>query len=296
MKSALRLEPDMKRAVILLAAALWFTGPAPRALAESTDTVPTLTDSKQEQFLKAGKIIKTRQASKGITGTTRVTMTDGKITHDAHVQCIDESKFEFKTDRGTELNFRDTYRFNIAAYRLARLLGIENLPVTIERKVQGKTCSVDWWVDDVTMDEAGRVKKKMEAPDAEAWNEQMYVVRVFDQLIYNVDRNLTNLLILKNWDIVMIDHSRSFRLAHTLPNAKNLTRCDRTLLRNLRALHQGDVAKALMPYCTKAEVEAVMARRDAIVRFFDDRIRQNGEGAVLYDVHRIKNLSAAAQR
>ena len=123
----------------------------------------------------------------------------------------------------------------------------------------------------------------------------MYVVRVFDQLIFNVDRNLTNLLILKNWDIVMIDHSRSFRLAHTLPNVKNLVRCDRTLLRNLRALDKADAAKALMPYCTKPEVEAVMARRDAIVKFFDDRIKQGGETAVLYDLHRIKNLSAAAQ-
>jgi hypothetical protein len=285
----------MKRnAVLLFAAATWLIVPAPHTLAESTDTVPKLSDSEQEQFLKVAKIIQTKQASKGVTGTTRVTMTDGKITHDAHVQCIDESKHEFKTDRGTELNFRDTYKFNIAAYRLARLLGIENLPVTVERKVQGKSCSVDWWVDGVMMDEAKRKEKKMNAPDAEAWNNQMYVVRVFDQLIFNVDRNLTNLLILKNWDIVMIDHSRSFRLFHTLQNPKNLVKCDRTLLQNLRALNKDDVAKALIPYCTKTEVEAVMARRDVIVKFFDDRIKQNGEAAVLYDVHQVRNLSAAA--
>jgi hypothetical protein len=194
------------------------------------------------------------------------------------------------------LNFKDSYRFNIAAYRLARLLGIGNLPVTIERKYQGKTCAFDWWVDDVLTDEAGRLKQKMDAPDPEAWNNRMYVVRVFDQLIFNVDRNLTNLLILKNWDIVMIDHSRSFRTPHTLQNAKNLGKCDRTLLQNLRALNKDDAAKALMPYCTKTELEAVMARRDVIVKLFDERIGQSGESAVLYDLHSVRNLSAGVNQ
>jgi hypothetical protein len=55
-----------------------------------------------------------------------------------------------------------SYKFNIAGYRLARLIGIENTPVYIERKVGGKTCSVSWWVDDVMMDEADRKKKKMD--------------------------------------------------------------------------------------------------------------------------------------
>jgi hypothetical protein len=31
------------------------------------------------------------------------------------------------------MNFRDTYRYNIAAYRLARVIGLTNVPVSIER-------------------------------------------------------------------------------------------------------------------------------------------------------------------
>ncbi len=283
----------MKFAAALMMTTLVLTGPVPRARAQSA--APLLSDAEQEEFLKVGKITRTKQASKGVTGTTRVTMTDGKVTHDAHVQCIDEAKSTFTTDRGTELNFKDTYKFNIAAYRLSRMLGIQNLPVTIERKVSGKTCAVDWWVDDVMMDEATRKSKKMESPNVEAWNQQMYVVRVFDQLIYNVDRNLTNLLILKNWDIVMIDHSRSFRLATTLENSKNLAKCDRTLLANLRALDRNQVAKRLIPYCTKSEVDGLMARRDLIVKFFADEIQTKGESAVLYDLQRIKTTAGVVQ-
>jgi hypothetical protein len=251
-----------------------------------------LTDAEQEKFLRTAKIIKTTGARKGVTNSSRVTMTDGNITHDAHVQCIDEAKHEYKTDRGTELNFKDTYKFNIAGYRLARLVGIQNTPAYIERKVGGKSCSVSWWVDNFMMDEADRKKKKMEAPNPEAWNDQIYVLRVYDQLIQNVDSNLTNLLILNNWDIQMIDHTRSFRLSHKLENPKNLVKCERTLLANLRALKKDVVMKQLMPYCTKSEAEAVMARRDAIVQFFDEQIKQKGETAVLYDLPtKIKSMT-----
>jgi hypothetical protein len=259
------------------------------------DSAPKLGDLECEQFLRSAKIIKSKNASKGVTGTTRVTLSDGKLTHDAHVQCIDESKHQFTTDRGTELNFKDSYKFNIAAYRLSRLLGIRNLPVTVERKVGGKTCAVDWWVDEVMMDEATRKSKKMDAPNIEAWNDQMYVVRIFDQLIYNVDRNLTNMLILKNWDLVMIDHSRSFRLMHALENPKNLVKCDRTLLQNLRALDAETVQKQLVPYCTRTEIAGVMARRDVIVKYFEDQVKEKGEGAVLYDLGTIRSMTASAR-
>jgi hypothetical protein len=256
--------------------------------------VPSLNDQEKEEFLRTAKILRTRAVNKGVAGTQWASMTDGKLTHDGHVQFINEAKNEFKTDRGVELNFKDSYKFNIAAYRLGRMLGIENIPPYIERKVAGKSASISWRVDGVMMDEKARHAKKLEAPDPAKWNDQMYVVRVFDQLIYNVDRNLENLLILNNWDIVMIDHTRSFRLMKTLQNVKNLVKCDRTLLKNLRALDKDAVMKELQPWCTKPEMEAVMARRDLIVKFFDDQVKEKGEGAVLYDLP--KAASAAASQ
>jgi hypothetical protein len=43
-------------------------------------------------------------------------------------------------------------------------------------------------------------KKKRAPPDEDGFNHQMYIVRVFDQLIYNTDRNLQNLLITSGLD------------------------------------------------------------------------------------------------
>jgi hypothetical protein len=48
---------------------------------------------------------------------------------------------------GTELNFVDSYKFNIAAYQLAELLGLNDmLPVYVERKWHGDTGSLSWWL------------------------------------------------------------------------------------------------------------------------------------------------------
>lgn len=223
-----------------------------------------------EQFLLNAQVKRTKGTSKGIAGTVRATLSDGKITHDAHITTIDEEKSRFEGTRGVELNFRDTYRFDIGAWRLGRMLGLASMiPMSVDRHYQGKSAAFTWWVDNVLMDEETRIKKKMTPPDNDAWGREMYIVRVFDQLIYNVDRNLGNLLIDKNWHLWMIDHSRSFRLHHSLENVKNLVKCDRVLLDNLKALKEEDVMRELKGFVRPGEVQGVMARRDLIVQFFE---------------------------
>ena len=160
------------------------------------------------------------------------------------------------------------------------------VPVSIERKVAGKTSAVTWWVDDVLMDELQRHNKNITPPDLDEWSKQMHILRVFDQLIYNTDRNLGNLLIDKRWQIWMIDHTRAFRSQKTLLSQKNLVMCDRKLLASLRKLDEDTLTGELKAFLTKTEIKALVARRDLIVRFFDDEVASKGEGAVLYDLPR----------
>ncbi|MBZ5578338.1 MAG: hypothetical protein LAP40_17375 [Acidobacteriia bacterium] len=241
---------------------------------------PGLTIDQKEEFLRSAKIIAETPAKKGVTDTRRVTLSDGKITHDANVQRVDEHKDFFEGEDGTkELNFKDTYKFNVAAWKLARLLGIDDMmPPYVERKYAGQAASFSWYVDNDKMDEAERLKKKLTAPNAEQWNQEMYVVRVFDQLIFNIDRNPGNLRIDTSWHIWMIDHSRSFRTRHDLRAPQNLVQCDRTLLVKMKGLDQASLEKELMPYLNKEEIKGLLARRDRIVRLFEEK----GESA-LYD-------------
>jgi hypothetical protein len=248
-------------------------------LAESS-----LSLEQQEEFLQKAKILVQKYANKGITSSRRATLSDGVLTHDAHIQSIDEAKSVFQGDRGTELNFRDSYKFNIAGYRLARLLGLEEMvPPSVERKIGGKSSAITWWVDEVQMDEGGRLSKKLTAPDPNRWNKQMNIVRVFDQLISNTDRNMGNLLIRKDWSLVMIDHTRAFRMRKDLLNPKNLVMCDRVLLERMRQLREGQLTESLRAYLTKLEIEAILARRDVIVTHFERLVKSKGEAGALYD-------------
>jgi hypothetical protein len=179
------------------------------------------------------------------------------------------------------MNFRDTWKFNVAAYRLGKILEIDMIPPSIERKVNGKSAAVTWWLDNSMM-EVDRIKKKLESPDKDRWNREMYMVRVFDQLIYNTDRTLQNLMIDDDWRIWMIDHTRAFRLYLTLREKKDLVKCERALLEKLRTLN-ADVLKSLKPYVNDGEIKGMLGRRDKIVQFFDAEVKQKGEAAVLYD-------------
>lgn len=267
-----RAAAALTSSLLALAVAAQQPVPPPDAPTQAPATAATppagLTRAQQETLLLEGRIVTTRPAGGGITGSLRVTLTDGVLTHDAHVQTIDEKRARFHGKSGTELNFRDSWRYNVAAYRLAMMLGLDMIPVTVERSHQQRRGSFTWWVDDVIMDEAARLKQNVRAPDPAAWTRQMYAMRVFDQLIDNTDRNLGNLLIDSAWQVWMIDHTRAFRMQRTLRTPTNLRGCDRTMLARLEALDQATVDRELSRWLDLGEIAAVLRRRDLIVAYF----------------------------
>jgi hypothetical protein len=250
-------------------------------LASSSDE-PTLTKEQMRQFLLTAKVTQSKYASKGITSTQRLTLSDGTVTHDASFQSVDEHAVRKETANGVELGFVDSYKYNIAAYALAELLGIDDmLPVYVERKWKGNPGSLSWWLP-VKMDEAERVKKKITAPDTDAWNNQMYKIRVLDELVYDTDPNLTNVLIGEDWKLWRIDFTRAFRLSKDLRHPNDLVRCDRQLLEKLKTLDGDQLAEKAKHYLNKEEVKALMARRDKMVAHFQQLVAEKGENEVLY--------------
>jgi len=251
-------------------------------VAMATDDT-ALSKEQIKNFLLTAKIVGAKGSSKGITQPLRLTLTDGKLTHDASYQAIDEHKGVVHMPNGTtEMNFVDSYKYNIAAYTLAEMLGVEDmLPVYVERKYINGPGSLSWWLP-VKMDEADRVKRNIAVPDADAWNDQMYRIRVFDELVHDNDSNLTNVLIGEDWKIWRVDFTRAFRLNKDLRDPNNLVRCDRRLLEKLKTLDGDRLAEKTKHYLSKDEVKAVMARRDKIVVRFQQLVSEKGEAAVLY--------------
>ncbi len=244
---------------------------------------PALTRDRMKQFLLTARVIENRVARKGITNTLHLTLTDGTITHDADFQSIDEHVTTKVMASGrTELNFVDSYKYNIAASELAVLLGLDDMvPVYVQRSYERKTGSFGWWLP-VKMDEADRIKQKIPVPDPDSWNKQMYRVRVLDQLVYDTDVNLTNVLIGEDWKIYRIDFSRAFRRYKDLQRENDLVRCERDLFTKLKALDGNELAARTQGFLNKEEVQAVISRRDKIVAHFEKMIAEKGENEVLY--------------
>jgi hypothetical protein len=109
---------------------------------QPTAALSKLSASEVERFLREGKMGARRAISVGVNGTQWAPMDDGKIQHRGHITTIDVSKASFITDRGTEINFKDTWKFYVAAYELSKLLDFHLIPPSVERNVGGRPAAV----------------------------------------------------------------------------------------------------------------------------------------------------------
>ena len=260
---------------------LWLGGPGP---AQAQDPAPALSAAEMEAFLLEAELTDVREAGAGVTGSQRASASDGRLTHDVHIQSVDIRRSRFVA-RGArvELNFRDSYLYNVAAYRLAVLLGIDNVPMSVLRRVDGRPAAVTWWVDDVAMTEGERLDQRAMGPDPARTSRQFYTQYVFDELIQNRDRNQGNTLWTTDWKMWLIDHTRAFRQDVELTRPDQLMRIDRELLDALRGLTAEAVEAALGDVLSRGERSSVMRRRDLLLQHFDDRIARFGERGVVLD-------------
>jgi hypothetical protein len=268
-------------AVVLLAS----TGALALGQESARTASPRLSPEETEKFLLTAAMVgRPRNAGKGVTESQRATLSDGRLTHDVHLQYIDEKRALFEAGPKTEVNFRDWYGYNIAGYRVARLVGLETVPMSVERTlpIAQKPAAVTWWVDGIVMDEQARQKKHPAVPNPDYINNQLQVMLVFDELIQNKDRNQGNIQWTGDWTMWLIDHTRAFRTSKELLKPDQLKRCERGLLERLRGLTAESLSEAVGNWLTKDEKTALMARRDRIVKHFDELIAKQGDGRVLF--------------
>lgn len=268
------------RFVLLLVAVLFLFGPALVAQDDSHEKIP---DDQKREFLLTAKIVDARKTAKGITSPWRLTLDNGAFKHDAAFQAIDERKATYQTNQGTELNFRDSWHFDVAAYEIAKLLGLDSMmPVTVERVYRGDHGALSWWIPKY-VDEIERRKQKLTPPDLDGYNNAMYRQRVFGQLVYDTDRNLTNVLMtLDDGKLWMIDFTRAFRLSNDLKDVKDLEKCDKQLFEKLKALTAEQVKQAVGKHLEGGQINALLKRRDKIVAQFTKMAADKGEAAIFY--------------
>lgn len=243
-----------------------------------------------ERFLLSAEIVDSAPVGEGVTRPVRLTLRADGVERRAIWKNVTTAPGEVP----------DEWRFEVAAYRMDKLLDLDLVPPTVEREFRGAKGSLQLWVD-TAFSLLNVVEKNIPIPEAAraAVEERKYLTRAFDSLIANEDRTQQNVRYTADWRTILIDHSRAFRSdagsfrslyfgRHgTKKNAEGrpflIRRLPRTFADKLRALTLEGVRAAEGSYLTEAEVRAVMARRDLLLRDIEESMREAGGSDFLYD-------------
>lgn len=170
----------------------------------------------------------------------------------------------------------ESYQSEIAAYEMDRLLDLNMVPPTVEKRVNGTLMSAQMFVERCVW---LKTLKGQQPLDVNSWNRQVHRQRAFDNLIANIDRNEGNLLVYRtpDWHLVLIDHSRCFTTTKKMQF--EMTKIDRPLFERLKALDKASL-EARVGKLVLDGVDSILARRDAIVRHFEQLASTKGEANV----------------
>jgi hypothetical protein len=233
-------------------------------------------------FLRTADVKSEKHLSGGITFPTKVLLEKDGIRADAIFRDVNEERSTPTFGGGRDdLFFRDSYIYEPAAYQMSLLLGLDNVPPATLRRLDGKNGSVQIWVEGAKNGLA-LVKEKLQPPDDQRWNKQLQMMNVFDELVYNTDRNRGNYMITPDWKLWMIDHTRAFRRNPSLMKPDRINQCERGMYQRLKALDEAVVRERLKEYLSVYEIDALLKRRILLLERLDKLIAERGEAKVLY--------------
>jgi hypothetical protein len=239
-----------------------------------------------EEFLKTADIIRAEEIGEGVTKPWRLYLKMGEK----------ELSGCWKNPQGVQKGSMEGWQYEIAAYQMDKLLGLNMIPPTIEREFEGKKGSLQMWI--VTEFSLLDIMKQgiplpEKNPEATVFNRGKYLARAFDCLIANEDRTQQNVRYTHDWRVFLIDHSRSFRskkkYQKRLLYGKNGSK-EKQLFRQLphkfvekvKSLEYENIKNAVGPYLTDKEINAVLARKKLLLNEIEDMIEEMGQKKVLY--------------
>ena len=251
--------------------------------------LPIQSDAELEAFLAEAHIIEIWLLGSGVSAARKVVLQGDGFRAHAIFKDIDREKHEvMRTVNGRNyffLDWRDWHGYDAAAYVLDRLLGTDRVPVAVPREVDGDRGTIGIWLENtVTANEISR-EMHTDPPDPQRWHQQRLMLQVYNNLVANQDCNLGNRLIDPNWRLWFIDCTRCFATTTEMfYPLERIGHCERRLWEGLKNLDVAAARGRLSPFLNKAEIKALLARRDTLVNHFQQLIDQRGEAQVLFDV------------
>lgn len=237
-----------------------------------------------EDFLLTAEIVQAEDIGEGVTKPIRVYLKKDDL----------EKEGVWKNPKGMQKGFLEGWQFEIAAYRMDKLLNLNMIPPTVEKEYEGKKGSLQLWAGHeyslLQMMEENIPFPQKRLPHV---TRMKYIARVFDSLIANEDRTQQNILYTKDWRMILIDHSRSFRASKPFTEKLVFGRraegrpmpfrqLPRQLVEKIKELTFESIKEAVAPYLEDKEIEAILARKKLILAEIEEMIQEKGENKVLY--------------
>jgi hypothetical protein len=250
--------------------------------------LPFQDDADIEHFLATANVVSEQQIPVGVTKPVKLVLEKDGVRAHAAFKTVDERRtyVEVQVLGHPRLfpTLHDYYLFDCAAYHLDRLLGLGRYPPAVPRVIAGRSGTVEMWIED-TITEKKRVERNLEPPDEQNFLRQRETMFIFDNIAGNTDTNNSgNSLIDRYWHVWFIDCSRCFVPQSAPLTLDTVTGCDRALWKRLHEVTDGQIRTALKPFLNRAELDAVIKRRSAVVKHIAGLIKKHGEAAVLYDL------------
>jgi hypothetical protein len=247
--------------------------------------LPFQSDEAIEAFLATAEVASMSKIPVGVSDPKKLLLEGDGLQVNAVFKDIDREERNIRDTFGGKskfyLHWRDWYGYDIAAYRLDRLLHMNRVPPVIERTLKRGTGSVQIWLQGV-ITETKRRDEGYDPPNIGRYYQQKDIELIFDNLVANRDSNLGNMLIDSNWRLWFIDCSRCFGGSTDLLYPEAITHCERNLFERLKALNEAEVKEQLSPYLSDLEIKALLVRRDKIVARIQELLGEWDEVTILF--------------
>lgn len=252
--------------------ALYADGSAARPVEPEPRRVGTrparLTDDEIEDLLANAEIVSIEDVGEGVTKPQKVTVErDGVRIAGLFKTESTPIEASRRSQQDRLINVSDRWQHEVAAYRLDRLIGLQLVPVTVERTINGRTGSLQFWIEGL-ISELDREQQSLAATGWCPLQEQWPLMFVFDALIYNEDRTKQNMTYSEDdWMMVLIDASRAFRTDRGRPQdiRKVDLKLSPLLAERLAALDAGTLNEQMRGLLERSQVQALLKRRDEIL-------------------------------
>ena len=236
--------------------------PAAQAPAESASAkVWQGRNAEYEDFLRKTPFVKFSQVPVGVTRPKRGYFAPGGLAESAAWKMLPP---------GRPSGYWESYKSEIAAYELDKFFGMDMVPPAVEKEVKGEMGAAVLWIGPVRS-----WKEVASLPKPDKWNRQAVRMKMFDNLIGNIDRNAGNLLVDGDWNLYLIDHSRAFISDRKLPF--EMTRIDAELWDRMLALDQASLKNVIGKWVDGGAIRSMLQRRDEMKKVIEGLVKTQGQ-------------------